>query len=193
VSGHAGTVEEGAGRHLVLVGLMGVGKSTLARALAARLGRAWRDSDEDIEVRTGRTGAALAGDPDVGVDGLHELEEAVLLDALAEPRPHVITAAGWAIESARCRDALRHCATVLWLDAPAAELRLRMATGDHRRPMTTEELAEVGARRTRLFASVADRRVDATRPPEAILAELLDTGADGGTPWLIRALGGDRR
>ena len=42
-------------RHLVLVGLMGVGKSTVGRVLAHRLGRKLADSDERIEALTGRT------------------------------------------------------------------------------------------------------------------------------------------
>ena len=43
-----------AGQHLVLVGMMGVGKSTVARVLADRLGRAVYDTDHVIEAQTGR-------------------------------------------------------------------------------------------------------------------------------------------
>jgi hypothetical protein len=70
--------------------------------------------------------------------------------------------------------------------------RAAAAHGHRRSPATdAEELAEVGARRP--GCSPRWPTEDATRPPEAILAELLDTGADGGIPWLTRALGGDRR
>ena len=41
--------------HLVLVGMMGAGKTTVGRLLAERLGRRLVDSDELIEARTGRT------------------------------------------------------------------------------------------------------------------------------------------
>ena len=42
-------------RHIVLVGMMGAGKTTAGRRLAQRLGRRLVDSDELIEARTGRT------------------------------------------------------------------------------------------------------------------------------------------
>ena len=42
-------------RHIVLVGMMGAGKTTVGRDVAARLGRRMVDSDELIEARTGRT------------------------------------------------------------------------------------------------------------------------------------------
>ena len=70
-------------RHVVLVGLMGAGKTTVGRRLAARLGWPWHDSDADIEAATGMTVRELR-DRD-GVDAMHDLEAAQLLQALAEP------------------------------------------------------------------------------------------------------------
>ena len=46
--------------HVVILGAMGVGKSTTGRALADRLGMAFRDSDADIEQLMGDSGAILA-------------------------------------------------------------------------------------------------------------------------------------
>ena len=44
-----------AGRNLVLVGLMGAGKTSIGRRLAARLGLPFRDADSEIELAAGRT------------------------------------------------------------------------------------------------------------------------------------------
>ena len=48
-----------AGRSIVLVGLMGAGKTSIGRRLAARLGLPFRDADAEIELAAGRTSAEL--------------------------------------------------------------------------------------------------------------------------------------
>jgi shikimate kinase len=126
------------GPHIAIVGLMGVGKSTTAERLAKRLGWSYRDSDRDIEARTGRTGGEIAAAD--GIPALHRLEESVLLDALARDEPTVITAAGSTIESAACRLALGERAMVVWLTLDADSLAERIATGSHRRMMGRTEL-----------------------------------------------------
>ena len=132
-------------RHVVIIGLMGAGKTTVAEAVARSRGWPMRDSDRDIEAATGRTGRDVAAAE--GVDRLHQWEETVLLDALAEVDPQVVAAAGWAVESVACRAALRRSAVVVWLRVAEAELRRRMATGRHRRPLTDDELDALVARR----------------------------------------------
>lgn len=155
------------GPHIVVLGLMGAGKSTLAAALAARLGLAWRDSDRDIETLTGRTGRDLSVDADVGIDGLHQLEEAVLLGVLAGEDRIVVSAAGWVIESSLCRTIMQHRSTVVWLQAPASVLVERMRSGSHRRPVSVSEVQRLIERREPLFRSIADHIVDATAPVDA--------------------------
>ncbi len=157
-------------RHLVILGLMGVGKSTTASAVAAATCRAHRDSDRDIEARTGVTGRCIAERD--GVDALHALEEAVLLDALASDAPAVISAAGWTIESEQCRAAMAERADVVLLDAPDEVILSRMATGGHRRSMSPAELAEVRRRRAGPMAAAADLVADSTRPTPELAAEI---------------------
>ncbi len=76
-------------RHVVLVGLMGAGKTTVGRRLAARLGWPWHDSDADIEAATGLTVRDLRERD--GVEAMHDLEAAQLLHALvgAWPERHL--------------------------------------------------------------------------------------------------------
>ena len=159
-------------RHVVVTGAMGVGKTTTAEALARRLARPRRDSDDDIEALFGVSGAELAAR--VGVDELHRLESAVLLGALADERPSIIAAAGWVVEDPRCREALARRATAVVLDAPAEALAARISTGDHRRPMDRSELESLLARREPLFDAVADLRLDATSPTPDLVTAILD-------------------
>jgi shikimate kinase len=159
--------------HIVVLGLMGAGKSTLASALSDRLDMPWRDSDRDIETLTGRTGRQLSADPTVGVDGLHQLEEAILLGALATPDPTVISAAGWVVESPLCRTIMRHRAMVVWLEAPAPVLVERMQTAAHRRPVSLADVEQLVARREPLFQAVADHVFDATTPVDVIASDVV--------------------
>src|SRR4029450_13513392 len=77
--------------HIVVVGSMAVGKSTVGRGLAARLGRPFRDSDADLGATGGGTGRGLAERE--GVEALHRWEAGHLLTALEGSQPAVVAAA----------------------------------------------------------------------------------------------------
>jgi shikimate kinase len=165
---------------VVVVGSMAVGKTTVGRALAARLRRPFRDSDADLAATRGLTGRALAERE--GVDALHRWEAQHLLAALAGSEPAVVAAAASVVDDAACLAALRD-AFVVWLRAPSAVLAQRMVGGsgadDHRRPVgDAAAVAELEAERTRQFGAVADLTVDTvtngtTRSPDAIVAAIV--------------------
>jgi shikimate kinase len=116
---------------VVLVGLMGAGKTTVGRRLAVRLGWPWHDSDADIEAATNLTVRELR-DRD-GVEVMHDLEAAQLLHALAEPGPSVISAAASVVEAETCRAALTGAGVaVIWLHGSPEVLAKRFPAGGHR-------------------------------------------------------------
>jgi shikimate kinase len=157
--------------HVVLVGMMGAGKTTTGLALGRRLGWPVRDCDLDVEERTGRTGQHVAAH--AGVAELHRLEEEVLVDALSGTDPTIVSAAGSVVESERGRRLLAGRATVVWLDVPVDELVARMASDTHRRPLDRAAAEELLERRRSLLSGVADLRLDARAPTEALVERIV--------------------
>lgn len=155
---NAPDVENPGARHLVLVGMMGVGKSTVGRALAVELGRTLYDSDEMIEARTGRTVREIwqaDGEP-----AFRTLETEVLVDALAADEPSVIAAAGGVVLSDANRSALRGPrALVVWLVADVDVLVERVRRGGHR-PLLDDDpaasLRRLYEQRAPLYQDVSD-------------------------------------
>ncbi len=147
-----------ADEHLVFVGMMGVGKSTVARVVADRLDRRLVDSDSVIERREGRTVRDIFAQD--GEAAFRALETEVLLEALASAEPLVIAAAGGVVLSERNRAALKDSgAKVVWLCADPATLVERVRGGGHR-PLLDEDpagtLQRMFREREALYRDVAD-------------------------------------
>jgi shikimate kinase len=114
---------------VVLVGLMGVGKSTVGRRLAKRLGLPFVDSDSAIEDAAGYTAAEMFeryGEQDFR-DG-----ERRLVARLIDGEVRVIATGGGAYVDARTRQLLNERAITVWLDAPVDILAERTARRDTR-------------------------------------------------------------
>jgi shikimate kinase len=152
--------------HIVVMGAMGSGKTTLGRRLAEALGREFYDSDRSIERRFGKSGREIAETD--GVDALHRLEKEVFLEALADDEPAVIAAAASVIEEADVHQGLAD-AFCIWVTADPMILAERAARGDHRRSVTASEHLE---RRDRLFREMADVVVDTGDRPAGESARL---------------------
>lgn len=147
-----------ADEHLVFVGMMGVGKSTVARVVADRLDRRVVDSDAVIESREGRTVRDIFAQE--GEAAFRALETEVLLEALASPEPLVIAAAGGVVLSERNRAALKASgAKVVWLCADPATLVERVRSGGHRPLLDADPagtLQRMFREREALYREVAD-------------------------------------
>ncbi|MFO0276848.1 MAG: shikimate kinase, partial [Planctomycetota bacterium] len=156
-------------RCVAVVGMRGVGKSTFARAFAARTGCEEFDSDVAFTAAHGPIA------PFVQAHGwpAFRAEEARCVDALLQPG-RVVALGGGAVETDAVRQLLRARAFVLWLDAPVAALRARVAADADARPSVTgapvlEELDALAARREPLAREVAHARLDGTQPLDALV------------------------
>ncbi|WP_040492892.1 shikimate kinase [Ilumatobacter nonamiensis] len=145
-------------RHLVLVGMMGAGKSSVGRVLARRLDRELFDSDEMIEARAGRTVREIWRDE--GEPVFRQLETDVLGDAIAAEEPSIIAAAGGVVLSDENREVLKGSgAHVVWLLADVDLLLERVRNGMHR-PLLDDDpegtLRRMYEERSALYQDVAD-------------------------------------
>jgi shikimate kinase len=163
--------------HVVLVGLMASGKTTVGRLLAARLGRPFVDNDVVLESRTGRSAREIAAEE--GADGLHLREAEALVDALSSPLTAVIAAAAAAPLEPPAAAAMR-AYDVVYLRATPDVLgaRLARAPDDGHRPFVDGDaravLAEQFAVRDERYRALATLVVDANvDAPEAVVDEIM--------------------
>lgn len=148
-------------KRILLVGMMGAGKSTVGRLLADRLGWDYLDSDAQIVAEQGRTVAEIfAAD---GESAFRAMETDVLRAALAGERPVVVSVAGGAVLDPANREILGRSGQVVWLRARTDTLAARVGDGTDRPLLagdpagSLERLDEV---RRPLYQQIADVVVD---------------------------------
>lgn len=151
-------------RHVVLVGLMGVGKTTIGRRVASRLGRPFIDADSELERESAMTIRDLFTAE--GEEGFRTREAALLAKLLSSSEPAVIAAGGGVVVRPENREVLRSGACqVIYLHAEPAFLASRVSAKSHRPLLDEEEPAEVLARlaieREGWYREVADDVIDA--------------------------------
>lgn len=156
--------------HIVVVGPMAVGKSTIGTLLAADLGLPFLDSDATLQARTGEDGAVIAKRE--GVSALHDLELESFLEMCREDRRSVIAAAASVVDFPPGQRALAENLTI-WLTAPESVLAARQDGDDHRRELAAVERMTLSMRREPLLHEVAALRVDTGSRSVAEIVEQL--------------------
>jgi len=158
------------GEHVMLVGMMGSGKSTVGRIVAERMRRPLRDSDADVERRTGQSVPAIfaaRGEPAFRAE-----ERAALYAALTSSVRSVIAVAGGAVLDPETRRRLRSAGIVVWLDVASYALAARVGAGIGRPLLDVDPagtLQRLDALRRPVYRELADVAVQAGgRRPEAL-------------------------
>jgi shikimate kinase len=145
---------------LYLVGFMGAGKSTVARALAKRLDWKIEDIDERIERRERRDIPAIFRQE--GEPYFRSVEREELITLLPQ-RGTVIATGGGTVVDAGNRELMLRDGAVVWLDAPFATILERVPV-DGRRPLAADRLEMERLYNQRLMTyRQAHLRVDAGR------------------------------
>jgi len=115
---------------IALVGLMGVGKTTVGRRLAKRLGRDFDDSDDAIEQASGRTVAGYFRDH--GEADFRDGEFRVIKRLLEINPPIILATGGGAFIHPPTRKILQEHAVVIWLKGDLETLVERVSRNDKR-------------------------------------------------------------
>ena len=148
------------GGHVVLVGLSGTGKSTVAPALAGLLGRGWVDLDREVERAAGASVAEVFARE--GEASFRRRELDALHAALAGPSA-VVAAGGGIVTVAGAAEAMAD-ATVVWLRADPRVLAARVEGSSERRPLLDGDAAaaldRLAEAREPAYRAVADLEVD---------------------------------
>ena len=123
-------------RSIVLVGMMGAGKSSIGRRVAARLAIPFVDADAEIELAADMTIAeifAVHGEP------YFRAGEARVIARLLERGPQVLATGGGAFMNAQTRAALQEKAVSVWLKADLDVLTRRLRRRNDRPLLKTED------------------------------------------------------
>jgi shikimate kinase len=149
---------------LVLMGMMGTGKTTVGRLLAKRTGWPYADNDELLLRLVGKTPRALLAED--GEAALRESESAAVRLGLQLPEPSIVSVAGGTILDGLNREELRRAGLVVWLKANASTVQQRATGAAHRAWLDTGGIAwirEAITTRDPLYGSVADLTLEVNR------------------------------
>jgi shikimate kinase len=140
-------------RPIVLVGLMGAGKSTVGRRLAARLRLPFADADREIEVAAGLSIPEIFAR--FGEEGFRDGERRVIA-RLIDGQPKVVATGGGAFMNDETRALILDHATAVWLDADIDVLVERVRRRNDRPLLAGRDaraaLVELAAKRNPIYA-----------------------------------------
>lgn len=168
-------------RIVVLVGLMGTGKTTIARGLARHFSADVLDTDRLVEIRAGKSVRDIFSND--GEDAFRNLESEVLAECLRSPGRAIVAGAGGVVlreDNRRALNAGRHAGdvVVVWLHARPEVLVGRTKKGSHRPLLDNDHegtLRRMAEERAPMYSGVADVVVDVSdRSAESVIALVID-------------------
>jgi shikimate kinase len=159
-------------RHIVLIGMMGVGKTTVGRLLAQRLCWKFWDNDEALQEATETTAAELQRTR--GQAALHATENRLLREALQSHTRTVFAAAG----SVVLKPELLGGELTVWLRAsPAREQENIARSGQHHRPLPEDAIAvlqRLSVARLPMYEHIADITIAVAAKPQTTCDRVME-------------------
>ena len=167
-------------RSIVLVGLMGAGKSTVGKRLAKRLGLHFLDSDDEIERAADRSISEIF--QRFGEASFRDGERRVIARLIGGP-PKVIATGGGAFMDARTRALILERCIAVWLDADVATLADRVGRRSHRPLLAgknpVEVLESLAAVRNPVYAQAHLHIQSQATPHERTVERIVEALAQG--------------
>lgn len=161
---------------ILLLGMMGSGKSSVGRALSARTGWPFVDNDALVAQATGRTARELLAER--GEDAMRLAELQALVAGLAIEPPAIVATAAGTVLDAESRARIDAGGFVVWLRAPADVLASRAIHADHRPWLEGDAVAwfrMAMEERESLYAGISDLVVDTDRAsPDTAAARVIE-------------------
>ncbi|MCU1677929.1 MAG: shikimate kinase [Frankiales bacterium] len=161
------------GPRVLLIGMMGAGKSTVGTALSARTGWPYYDNDELVVRATGKPAPDVLDDS--GVEELRRVESLALTQALTLDSPLIAGVAGGVVDVVDDRERLRESdAVVVWLRARIETLIERVGDGAGRawlQPDPAAAMRALYAGRAQRYAAISSVIVDVDDLPATVVAE----------------------
>jgi shikimate kinase len=161
-------------RSIILVGMMGSGKSSIGRRIAAALELPFVDADAETEAAAGMTIEEMFrvhGEP-----YFREGEERVIRRIL-QNGPQIVSTGGGAVISAQTRAAIAQSGVSIWLDAPLDLLLQRVSRRDNRPLLKTDDpravLERLMSERGKYYAEADLRYESRDAPHETVVDEIL--------------------
>ena len=162
---------------IALVGLSGVGKSSIGRRLATALAMPFRDADTEVEAAAGRAISEIF--EQYGEQAFRDGERRVIMRLLAEP-PHVLATGGGAFMHPETRALIKDHAVSIWLKADVEVLAKRVGRKENRPLLAGKDPLEV-------LTAQAELRYPAYAEAD-IVVETGDTPHQVAVEAIIRAL-----
>lgn len=145
-------------RNIILIGMPGVGKSTVGVILAKRLNLNFIDTDIYIQQQSGKSLQQIIADS--GLQAFCELEACLM--AQLDVANHVVATGGSVVYSAKAMHNLKNNGLTLWLDLPYPQLAARLGDLDARGVVMEpdQSLEQLYHYRRPFYAQYADQRLD---------------------------------